>query len=255
VHGRERRGVVAFTFDDGPHRDTTPRILAALAAHEVPAAFFVCGYQLDGDTDFRRANAALLDAEIAAGYLVGNHTYRHSHLGTASMGLAWSAISGNERMIASHLGGPSRLFRPPYGRLSRVAERLLGDLGYTIVRWSIESDDYRPREADELRDDVLRQIFAEDGGIVLMHDTKAWTAQALPQILSGLDRENCRRIARGTEPILPVSLDYFATDASGQPLPIPPEVEAQTARTRAALERRCADRRARSERQRTGRGD
>ncbi len=245
VNGHERtgQGHVAFTFDDGPSAGTTPRILATLAQHEGPAAFFVCDYQIDGDSAGKRANARALDAVIAAGHLVGNHTYKHTHLGTASVPLAWNAVARNERLIEPHLGGATHLFRPPYGLLSPLADRLLADLGYTIVRWSIDPDDYRPRSPTEVRDRVLRDIFSRGGGVVLLHDTKPWTAKALPMILSGLERENCRRIARGEEPILPVSLDYFATDAAGAAMPVPPEVEAQTQRTRAALDRRCEARR------------
>jgi hypothetical protein len=117
---------------------------------------------------------------------------------------------------------------------------LLDDLGYTIVRWSIDPGDYRPRTPAEIRDRVLHDLIERGGGIVLMHDTKLWSAKALPLILSGLERENCTRLAHGQEPIIPVSLDYFASDGEGKPLPVPPEVAARTERTRAALERRCA---------------
>ena len=240
LRGHERRGVVAFTFDDGPHRDTTPRILTALAAHEVPAAFFVCGYQIDDDNPGERANARVLDAAVAAGHLIGNHTFFHTRLEGATRALTWSVIDRNERVLAPHLGGRSRLFRPPYGKISIAAARLLADLGYTVVRWSIDPDDHKPREAHELSKQVIDEIIAAQGGVVILHDTMTWTARAMPSILAGLERENCRRIARGLDPILPVSLDYFASDASGLPLPLAPEVEAQTQRTRAALDRRCS---------------
>jgi peptidoglycan/xylan/chitin deacetylase (PgdA/CDA1 family) len=241
VSGHERRGhpYVAFTFDDGPHSVTTPAILAALARYDVPAAFFVCAYQFEGDSAGKRASAGALDAVIAAGHLVGNHTYRHTRLGEASQAFAWEAIAHNERLIAPHLGRATRLFRPPYGRISPVAARLLDDLGYTVVRWSIDPDDYRPRTPTEVRDRVLHDVIERGGGIVLMHDTKTWSAKALPMILRTLEHENCGRLARGEDPILPVSLDYFASAGDGTPLPVPAEVEAWTERTRATLKVHC----------------
>jgi peptidoglycan/xylan/chitin deacetylase (PgdA/CDA1 family) len=238
-HEPQGRGYVAFTFDDGPHAVTTPLILAALARFDVPGAFFVCGYQIDGDSASKRANATALDAIVAAGHLIGNHTYRHTRLEGASQAFAWDAIAHNERVIAPHLGRSMRLFRPPYGRLSPVAARLLDDLGYTIVRWSVDPDDYRPRTPTEVRDRVLHDLRERGGGIVLLHDTKLWSAKALPLILADLERENCARLSRGEQPMLPVSLDYFARAEDGSALPIAPEVEAQTARTRATLERHC----------------
>jgi peptidoglycan/xylan/chitin deacetylase (PgdA/CDA1 family) len=241
VSGHERRGkpYVAFTFDDGPHAQTTPAILAALARYDVPAAFFVCAYQFDGDSAARRAAAGALDAVVAAGHLVGNHTYRHTRLGEASLAYAWDAIGRNERLIAPHLGRATRLFRPPYGRISPAAMRLLDDLGYTVVRWSIDPDDYRPRTPTEVRDRVLHDLIERGGGVVLLHDTKTWSAKALPMILRALERENCGRMARGEDPILPVSLDYFASAGDGSALPIPADVEAWTERTRATLVAHC----------------
>src|SRR4030095_940979 len=115
----------------------------------------------------------------------------------ASLSFAWRAIARNERLLAPHLATGTRLFRLPYGVFSPSAERLLDDLGYTVVRWSIDPDDYRPRSAESVRDRVLADIVANHGGVVLMHDTKTWSAKALPMILNRLERENCRRIARG----------------------------------------------------------
>ena len=48
--GREMAGVVAFTFDDGPHPDTTPTVLAALKKYDVKATFFVVVRQLNEKT-------------------------------------------------------------------------------------------------------------------------------------------------------------------------------------------------------------
>src|SRR5688572_30473589 len=40
-------GVVALTFDDGPHRRHTGEVLELLAAHKAPATFFMLGQQVE----------------------------------------------------------------------------------------------------------------------------------------------------------------------------------------------------------------
>jgi peptidoglycan/xylan/chitin deacetylase (PgdA/CDA1 family) len=239
VDGRGVRGYVAFTFDDGPG-PFTGRVLDVLAAHEVPAAFFFCGYQLAG----KRAEAGgrTLRAIVAAGHLAGNHTHGHVSLASADRALAAREILANERALAPWLGAATRLFRPPYGKLSPAARALLADLGYTVVRWSIDVGDFGATDPAALRKAVVAEILAKEGGVILLHDVNPATVQALPGILADLERANCKRVAAGKAPILPVSLDYFAADATGAPLPLPPEASAWARRTRAHLDRVCQTR-------------
>jgi peptidoglycan/xylan/chitin deacetylase (PgdA/CDA1 family) len=239
---RKTRGYVAFTFDDGPSPDTTPKILAALHDHDVPGAFFVCGYHVRGDAPKARAAAAVLGDEQAAGCLIGNHTLGHVTLATADRATAAAQILGNERELAPRLGHATRLFRPPYGKLSPAARTLARDLGYTVVRWSIDVGDFRSNDERTIRKAVVSTILAEDGGLVLLHDVRPATARALPGILADLEKANCQRLAAGKEPILPVTLDYFALDEAGEPLPVPPEVAAQTDAYRRYLDGVCQTR-------------
>jgi peptidoglycan-N-acetylglucosamine deacetylase len=43
ARGSRRRAEVALTFDDGPHPETTPRVLELLRQHGAKATFFVLG--------------------------------------------------------------------------------------------------------------------------------------------------------------------------------------------------------------------
>ncbi len=70
---------VVLTFDDGPSRTTTPRVLAALAHECVHATFFLIGRNA-------AAAPALVKQEIAAGDTVGHHSF--SHPASTERGLA-----------------------------------------------------------------------------------------------------------------------------------------------------------------------
>src|ERR1043166_2335345 len=41
IEGDERKGLVAFTFDDGPNPETTPAVIDALEKYGIPATFFI----------------------------------------------------------------------------------------------------------------------------------------------------------------------------------------------------------------------
>jgi peptidoglycan/xylan/chitin deacetylase (PgdA/CDA1 family) len=207
-------GLVAFSFDDGPHRDTTPRVLAALAAHQVPATFFVNGYRFDEDKPADRRNRDALREVIAAGHLVGNHTFDHARLEKAGRRAAFSQIWRAQQLLAPLVGDAPRLFRPPYGKLSTEATALLADLGFTVVRWSVDVGDFQMDDAAAIRERVVDAIFASGGGVVLLHDAHLPT-------------------------ILPVLLDYFAATPDGTPLPPPALAAAWRTRTTAHLAEIC----------------
>src|SRR5690242_725685 len=72
-----RPGELALTFDDGPNPAWTPRVLEMLAAQEVRASFFLLGCYAQADSEMVRRI-------VAAGHLVGNHSWSHPDLALAS---------------------------------------------------------------------------------------------------------------------------------------------------------------------------
>jgi peptidoglycan/xylan/chitin deacetylase (PgdA/CDA1 family) len=106
--GRTGLPVVALTFDDGPDPITTPLLLERLAAHQAPATFFVTG---------RRAAAypELIQAILAAGHTIGNHSFSHDSL-VAFKGRRriFTEIAETQRILRE-MGVTPMLFRPPVG--------------------------------------------------------------------------------------------------------------------------------------------
>jgi peptidoglycan/xylan/chitin deacetylase (PgdA/CDA1 family) len=240
LDGRAARGqhLVAFTFDDGPHPATTGRVLDTLKKAGIPATFFVVGWHLEGPHG--EAAAALIQRAQREGHYIGNHTFRHDRLVTASRAQAWRSIGHAESLIGPLLAhGRTTLFRPPYGKLSPQAQALLADLDYTIVGWSIDVHDFTHSSPEAITGAVLDQLFADEGGVVLLHDTLPETVVALPRILDGLRRENCRRLARGGEPIVPVPLDLIPVPG-GRPLT--PDQQSRLEEARARVASRCVSR-------------
>jgi chitooligosaccharide deacetylase len=239
VEGTEAPGLVAFTFDDGPSPYTTPIILRALAKHRVPATFFVVNRHLHGKRGAR--GLPLLARIVADGHLIGSHTANHARLRAPSEQALTREIDNAVELLERALERKIELFRPPYGVLGARAAARVDELGLTDVRWSIDPKDFHGAEPKALVADVLASVADERGGIVLLLDTKRNTAQALDDLLAGLRRMNCRRLSRGEQPILPVSLHYFLRD-NGAPRAVPAEVQARTAAYRAYLQEQCAAR-------------
>jgi len=184
---------IALSFDDGPDRRWTPRILDILKEKKAPAVFFVIGEEGNQSPD-------LLKREYNEGHEIGNHTFTHPKFDEVSRTqLKWE-LNLTQRLIESAVGVKSILFRPPYGidHQPEYAEEVAQlpypqELGYIIVGQMIDPDDWRmtetktQRPAREIADDVLRQ--ANKGNVVLLHDgggEREQTVEALPLIIDGL---------------------------------------------------------------------
>ncbi len=236
VEGDEAPGLVAFTFDDGPSPYTTPRVLRALAKYRVPATFFVVNRHLIGKRG--EAGRPLLSQITSEGHLVGSHTANHANLGATTRTELRVEVDDAVANLAQLLGNPVELFRPPYGHLGKKAARRVAELGLTDVRWSVDPKDFHRQDPEQLRRAVIDDLVEENGGIVLLHDTKQATANTLEDLLRDLERLNCRRLRRGIPPLLPVSLHYFLRDGAVA-RPIPPDVAARTDSYKSYLEERC----------------
>jgi peptidoglycan/xylan/chitin deacetylase (PgdA/CDA1 family) len=239
VEGEERKGFVAFTFDDGPNPETTPAVIAALQKYDIPAAFFIVTQRIGGKHGEK--SRELLERELAGGFLVGSHSVTHRNLKHAAGDQLAREIDASIRTLAVQASRPIGLFRPPYGSLSPAGRVRLKKLGLTEVFWSVDTLDWKAHNPERLRKKVISMIKHDGGGVVLMHDVKPITAQIIGEVFDDLEAENCARLAAGHDLILPVSLHYFLRDGKA-PRALPEAVKQRTEAYRAALPERCARR-------------
>jgi peptidoglycan-N-acetylglucosamine deacetylase len=120
-----------LTFDDGPHPESTPRILELLARYKARATFFCLGRNAE-------KYPQLLDSIIGAGHSVGNHTFSHPNGWLTSTANYMADIEKASESINS------RLFRPPYGRIT-PAQYLQLRKKFNIIMWTRQFADYSPR--------------------------------------------------------------------------------------------------------------
>jgi peptidoglycan/xylan/chitin deacetylase (PgdA/CDA1 family) len=81
--------------------------------------------------------------------------------------------------------------RPPYGHADAGVRADVGQLGMAVVRWNIETNDWRSTTTSQ---DVLREaLAAKAGNIVIMHD-RTKTADVLAQIITGLRNKGYRLV-------------------------------------------------------------
>jgi peptidoglycan/xylan/chitin deacetylase (PgdA/CDA1 family) len=239
IDGDETKGVVAFTFDDGPNPDTTPAVIDALEKYNVPAAFFIVTQRIAGKHGEK--GREILRRELDAGFLVGSHSVTHPSLKHATPDKLTREVDASIRALATEAGRPIGMFRAPYGSLNAAGRGRLKKLRLTEVFWSVDTLDWKAHSPDRLRKKVLSMIKKDGGGVVLMHDVKPITAKIIADVLDDLEAENCARLAASRDPIIPVSLHYFLKDGK-TPRELTAAVTRRTEAYKAALPERCANR-------------
>ena len=187
------RKLVALTFDGGGATATgTPLVLATLRRRHVPATFFVSGRWI-------RLHPALA-REIGRRYPVGNHTYAHEDL----RGLSDAALRAEVRRGAYWIRrvirrDPRPLFRFPYGARDARTVAVVNGLGYTSVRWSLDTWGWMGATEGQSVRTVVRRFDErlQPGAIVLMHlgaarDGSLLDARALPLVIAAAKRRGFR---------------------------------------------------------------
>jgi peptidoglycan/xylan/chitin deacetylase (PgdA/CDA1 family) len=147
---------VFLTFDDGPVPEATPWVLDILKEADIKATFFCVGENVK---KYPEIYQRILDE----GHTVGNHTFNHLN--------AWKTDSkeyfDNIKLANNEID--SKLFRPPYGKLSpKLSKKIEKD--YDIIMWDILSGDFDSNISGEK---CLTNVTskAREGSIIVFHDS------------------------------------------------------------------------------------
>jgi peptidoglycan/xylan/chitin deacetylase (PgdA/CDA1 family) len=154
---------IALTYDDGPNDPHTMKLLDALAKHDVPATFFMIGRYV-------RERAGIARAVAAAGHVIGNHTFTHPLLTLKSEAQTRAELMDCRRALEDAVGTHSKLFRPPFGGRRPATLRIARELGLDPVMWNVTGYDWNAPPATVIEAKVARQLHADGGDVILLHD-------------------------------------------------------------------------------------
>jgi peptidoglycan/xylan/chitin deacetylase (PgdA/CDA1 family) len=153
---------VALTFDDGPSEEWTPKILDVLSKHKVKATFFMIGEHVLRYPDMAKRVAK-------EGHEIGNHTFDHHVLVYYKPQELVDEIKKSEKIIYEVTGKKTDLLRPPKAWVTPAEKKIINNLGYKIILWSLNSKDWVNFNNRYIIKYLMHNI--KPGDIILFHDS------------------------------------------------------------------------------------
>lgn len=179
-----REKVVALTIDDGPHPESTPKILEVLHRHGATATFFLIADHVPG-------NEGLVEAIVASGHEVGNHGAHDSAAVDLGPDHFERDLVESDRLL-SHFAKPV-WFRPGSGYYNDWMLEIAARHGYRLALGTVYPMDAQLPWTNLARRFILWRT--QPGAVIILHDVGdrgARTAQLLDALLPELMRRGFR---------------------------------------------------------------
>lgn len=182
--------VWSLTFDDGPGRKTTQSILADLKKRKIKASFF----QL---TSKVKQNLSVAKEIQSAGMEIALHSYTHKQLTKVSASVLETEVTTALKDLKKLLGGVEiNFFRLPYGagvNTTNIRQKI-AENKMIHVFWNVDTLDWMAQPTADIvkRTVELMKKTKNDAGVILFHDIHQRTADASPQIMDYLQKDNRR---------------------------------------------------------------
>jgi peptidoglycan/xylan/chitin deacetylase (PgdA/CDA1 family) len=161
---------VYLTFDDGPIPEVTSWVLSLLKEYQAKATFFCIG-------DNVSKHPEIFQQLISEGHSIGNHTFNHlngwktrteEYIKNCSEfhEILRYALNDNSALSTQN----SKLFRPPFGKITSKQAIILQEKGYKIIMWNVLSADFDTSISKEkCLENVINNI--QSGSVVVFHDS------------------------------------------------------------------------------------
>ncbi|MDP3803675.1 polysaccharide deacetylase family protein [Brevundimonas sp.] len=179
---------IALTFDDGPSPLYNSRVLDILDARGIKATFFFVG-------QYVRAHPEQVREVVRRGHNVASHSWSHpTYLRywarEAQVGEVRRSYAALEAALADAPPGERARLEPMFrfpglGEGAYLAD-WLNRRGIIVVSAEAGTDDWRGYSAESITRITLNVMEDNQGGVLILHETRPQMIQALPGLLDEL---------------------------------------------------------------------
>ncbi|MEO3948024.1 polysaccharide deacetylase family sporulation protein PdaB [Gorillibacterium sp. CAU 1737] len=172
--------VVALTFDISWGDKLPSPIIQTLKDKGVEEATFFLS------SPWAKSHPKVVDQLIKNGFEIGSHGHKHLNYSTLSDDEIRNQIQTAHAILSDVTKKQPELLRLPNGDFDKRVLRIADELGYTVVQWDTDAQDWMDKSAQAIVDRVTSR--AHPGDIVLLHasDSAKNNLEALPAIIDQL---------------------------------------------------------------------
>lgn len=164
---------LSLTFDDGPHKGYTPKIINNLNNEGIKATFF---WLVENVVN----NKPLVSLAEQYDFPLENHSITHPNLTQLNDAKLKKEIVTSTEILNQIYRSPVQFFRCPYGAGSNSYKirKLIADQNLVHVLWNIDSLDWQDKNPATITQRVIKQIQLNKKGIILFHDIHPQSVEA-----------------------------------------------------------------------------
>lgn len=179
-------GYVALTcnVDLGWESEYVECILNVLKKEDVKITFNVTGRWAEKNQD-------LLLKIKSEGHEIGNHGHRHLDYANLSYEENLEQIKTSKDIIENIINESTKFFQAPSGSFGENTVKAAKDLGYTSIKWDIDTIDWNNRKEPEVVIERVKKKDPKENSIVLMHPTYA-TTECIDDIIKIIRDKNLK---------------------------------------------------------------
>ncbi len=186
--------VVYLTFDDGPNKANTEKILQILKEENIHATFFLTGQNV-------RLYPDVVKEIYQSGNAIGVHSYTHDYKKIYASPQAYiDELLQTDTLIYNAIGVRPVISRAPggtQGHFTSAFWQAIQDIGYIEVGWNALTGDAdgtgktAEKEIANVKNQMALRPYLHSHLVILMHDASGHeaTVEALPTIISMLKEQ------------------------------------------------------------------
>jgi len=156
-----RNNKILLTFDDGPTKAATLKILSILRANHLKAVFFCVGNNI-------KNQQPLTERILSDGHTIANHTMNHKLLTKMSREESIDEITLFNNLLKEKFNYSVKYFRPAHGRFNLKTKGILKELNLECVMWDLLTYDYE-NNIEKVKYAI--DNYLKENSILVFHDS------------------------------------------------------------------------------------
>lgn len=198
---------IVLTFDDGPDRSRTRKVLSVLDSECTKASFFLLGRAAEKSPE-------LVEELVRRGHSVGGHSYNHANFMHMEVEAATeNAIRGNAAISDALEGEPVHMFRFPFVAFDESRDTAIRALGLSIIGVDADGADWTAISVSDSVELIMSRLESNGHkGVILLHDPFSGSDRLVRLLLDRLKTDGYSVVA-------------LVPQASEEPIETPPVSE------------------------------